>query len=46
MPIDEELYYNALMKRVKASRHKAGVTEFVSDTSGSYNTGGQAQQGL
>lgn len=42
LPIDEELYYNELMKRVKTSRRKAGVTEIVSDTSGSYNTGGQA----
>ncbi|MDD3833143.1 MAG: Gfo/Idh/MocA family oxidoreductase [Oscillospiraceae bacterium] len=39
IPIDEELYYNELMKRVKTSRLKEGVSIVVSDTSGSYNTG-------
>ncbi|MDD2418190.1 MAG: Gfo/Idh/MocA family oxidoreductase [Oscillospiraceae bacterium] len=39
IPIDEELYYNELMKRVKTSRRKENVTDVVSDTSGTYNTG-------
>ena len=39
LPIDEELYYNELMKRVKTSRRKEGIAEIVSDTSGSYNAG-------
>ena len=25
LPIDEELYYDGLMKRIQASRHRAGV---------------------
>lgn len=36
LPIDEELYYNELMKRVKTSKRKQNVTEAVSDLSGTY----------
>ena len=37
LPLDEDLYYNELMKRVKTSRRKENVSEIVSDTSGTYN---------
>jgi len=36
LPIDEDLYYEELMKRVKTSRRKTTVVEAVADTSGSY----------
>ena len=36
LPIDEELYYEELMKRVKTSRRKENVTSVVSDTTGTY----------
>lgn len=36
LPIDEDLYYEELMKRVKTSRRKTTVVEAVGDTSGSY----------
>ncbi|MBQ7566339.1 MAG: Gfo/Idh/MocA family oxidoreductase [Oscillospiraceae bacterium] len=36
LPLDEELYYNELMKRVKTSRRKENVSTKVSDTSGTY----------
>ncbi len=35
-PLDEDLYYEELMKRVKTSRRKENVKAVVSDTSGSY----------
>lgn len=38
LPLDEELYYNELMKRVKTSRRKEKVSTVVADTAGSYNT--------
>jgi len=37
IPFDEDLYYDELMKRVKASKHKENIESIVSDTSGSYN---------
>ena len=36
LPVDEDLYYEELMKRVATSRRKSNVTEAVADTSGSY----------
>ncbi len=36
LPLDENVYYDELMKRVATSRHKENVVEVVSDTSGSY----------
>ena len=36
LPLDEDLFYNELMKRVKSSRHKTNVTEVVSELSGSF----------
>jgi len=36
LPIDEELYYEELSKRVKTSRRKENVVEVVADTSDSY----------
>ena len=36
LPIDEDLYYEELMKRVKTSRRKTNVVETVADTSGTY----------
>ncbi|MBO5798204.1 MAG: Gfo/Idh/MocA family oxidoreductase [Clostridia bacterium] len=37
LPLDDDLFYNELMKRVATSRRKADVAAVVSDTSGSYN---------
>lgn len=36
LPIDEELYYNELMKRVATSRKKENVTATFADTNGTY----------
>lgn len=36
LPIDENLYYDELMKRVKTSKRKTNVVEVVGDTSGTY----------
>ena len=36
LPIDEELYYEELMKRVKTSRRKTTTVEVVADTSNTY----------
>jgi predicted dehydrogenase len=36
LPIDEDLYYDELMKRVKTSKRKTNVVEVVGDTSGTY----------
>ena len=36
LPIDEDIYYEELMKRVKTSKRKTTVVEAVADTSGSY----------
>ena len=36
LPIDEELYYNELMKRVATSRRKEGVKAVFADTAGSF----------
>lgn len=36
IPLDEELYYDELMKRVATSRRKENVKAVVADTSGSY----------
>ena len=36
LPIDEDLYYDELMKRVAVSRRKTGVKAVVADTSNSY----------
>ena len=36
LPIDEDLYYDELMKRVSTSRCKAGVQSAPADTRGSY----------
>jgi predicted dehydrogenase len=38
-PLDEDLFYDELMKRVKTSRRKEGIQSVVSDTSNTYNTG-------
>ncbi|MGM9680801.1 MAG: Gfo/Idh/MocA family protein [Eubacteriales bacterium] len=38
LPFDEDLFYDELMKRVRTSRRKEGVTGEVADTEGSYNT--------
>ena len=37
LPIDEKVYYDELMKRVKTSRRKENVTAVVADTKGTYN---------
>lgn len=36
LPIDDDLYYEELMKRVKTSRRKETTVEVVADTSGTY----------
>ena len=36
LPIDEDLYYDELMKRVKTSRRKTTTVEIVADTSNTY----------
>lgn len=36
LPLDEELFYNELMKRVKTSRRKENVQAVLADTSGTY----------
>ena len=36
LPIDEDLYYEELMKRVATSKRKTNVKEIVADTSDSY----------
>ena len=36
LPVDEDLYYEELMKRVKTSRRKTNVVEAVADTSNTY----------
>ena len=36
LPIDEDKYYDELMKRVKTSRRKSTVVDYVADTSNSY----------
>ena len=36
LPLDEDVYYEELMKRVKTSRRKENVTSVVSDTTGTY----------
>ena len=36
LPIDEDLYYEELMKRVKTSKRKTNVVQVVGDTSGTY----------
>ena len=38
LPLDEDLFYTELMKRVKTSRHKENVEAVVADTSKTYNT--------
>ncbi len=38
MPIDEEVYYNELMKRVATSRKKENVTATFADTNGTYGS--------
>ena len=38
LPLDEELFYEELMKRVKGSKKKEGVSSKVMDLSDSYNT--------
>lgn len=37
LPLDEELYYSELMKRVENSKAKTNVNEIVADTSDTYN---------
>ena len=41
LPLDEDLFYDELMKRVATSRRKEQTEEFVADTTGSYNTGAE-----
>lgn len=36
LPIDEELYYNELMKRVKSSKKKTNVNSVIADTENTY----------
>ena len=36
LPIDEDLYYEELMKRVKTSKRKTTTVDFVADTSNTY----------
>ena len=36
LPIDDELYYTDLMKRVATSRRKEGVKAVFTDTTGTY----------
>lgn len=38
LPVDEELYYNELMKRVATSRRKTNVHAVTADTSGTYGS--------
>ena len=38
LPIDEEMYYNELMKRVASSKRKENVVARVADTKGTYGT--------
>ena len=39
LPIDEDLFYDLLMERVKTSRRKENVKTVISDLSGTYNSG-------
>ena len=36
LPIDDDLFYEELMKRVKTSRNKDNIKDLLADTSGSY----------
>lgn len=36
LPLDEELFYDELMKHVDSSKEKTAVKEIVADTEGSY----------
>lgn len=38
LPMDEDLFYSELKKRIKTSLRKENVNSLVADTSGSYNT--------
>ena len=38
LPLDEDLFYDELMKRVKTSRRKENINSVVADTTGTYNT--------
>ena len=38
LPLDEDLYYEELMKRVATSRRKENVKSVVADTESSYGT--------
>ena len=38
LPIDDELYYHELMKRVATSRQKSNVREVVADTSNTFGS--------
>ena len=38
LPIDEDLYYNELMKRVAVSKRKPDTVSRVADTKGTYGT--------
>ena len=37
LPLDEELYYQELMKRVAVSRRKTDAVSVLADTAGTYN---------
>jgi hypothetical protein len=38
LPLDENLFYELLMERVKTSRRKENVVSVVADLSGTYNS--------
>jgi predicted dehydrogenase len=44
LPIDENLYYDELMKRVAVSRRKENVRSVIVDTEGSYNINKKAEE--
>ena len=37
LPLDEDLFYEELQKRIKASRHKTATSSAIEDLSGTYN---------
>ena len=38
LPMDDELYWNELQKRIKTSRRKVNVNSVIADTKGTYNS--------
>ncbi len=44
LPMDEDLFYEELQKRIKTSRHKVATASVIEDLSGTYNERWQGKQ--